>query len=377
MKNTPLSSEQMLPDPQLQALRALVADMRPPPAEEQPLAPLVASQGKVIIYDHRGLGRFSVLPAEHQGRDNNRRKAVIDRLVERGPERSLGAWPTEAMLEAFEALKRSHPNFVEITDHVISEAVFAMEQGRAICSMRLLIDGPAGIGKTDYAMVLGRALELPLRVCSMSASNSSFEISGLDEGYSGSRPGMVFDEVTEGPFANPAFLLDEIDKVPERHREVVGALYQLFETHSARNFRDKSVPFLEFDASHINWLVTANEVDAIEPALLSRFHRFEIQRPTRAQYPGLIQRLYQQMAQELGFTERFPVELNVEDVERLAAFSPREIKRALRTAFLNAVRGKTASLIIDSCILSKISNCAESHPIGFIWSADEGERHDS
>lgn len=340
--------------PGLHALRRLVAAMRPAASVEPlELTPLQASPGKVIIYDHRDLERYNVLPNEDRNREQARRKLMIERLIERGPERALGAWPSEAMLEALEALKISHPNFVEVIEYVIGEVVLAMERGRAVCALRLFFSGPPGVGKSDFAMALSRALGLPLRISSMSAANGGFEISGLDEGYTGSRPGMVFEEVTEGPFANPIFLLDEIDKVAEHRRDAVGGLYQLFETHTARVFRDRSVPFLALDASHANWLVTANEIDAIEPALLSRFHRFEIQLPSPEQYLGLIQRLYQQMAQEMDLAERFPSALDAAAVDRLSELSVREIKRVMRTAFVRAVRAQRDVLEFDQIDLMR------------------------
>jgi len=270
---------------------------------------------------------------------------------------------------------------------VIGEAVLAMEQGRAICALRLLFSGPPGIGKSDYAMALSKALGLPLRVSSMSAANSGFEISGLDEGWSNSRPGMVFEAVVEGLFANPIFVLDEIDKVSDRNRDAVGGLYQLFETHTARVFRDRSVPFLALDASHVNWLMTANDVDEIEPALLSRFHHFEIALPSREQYAGLIQRLYQQVAQEMGLAERFPAALPGADVERLQDFSARAIKRVLRVVLLNAVTGKTEGLRFEEAVLKLAGDTergaavglkggrgarrgSSTRAIGFIWPND-------
>jgi len=370
------------------ALRQLVAAMRPAAVvEPSVLAPLQASPRKVIAYDHRGLERFDALPGEDSKRENPRRKLMIKRLIERGPERSLGAWPSDEMFEALEALKISHPNFLEVTEYVIGEAVLAMELGRAICGLRLLFSGPPGIGKSDYAMALSQALGLPLRISSMSAASSGFEISGVDEGWSSSRPGMVFEEIVEGPFANPIFLLDEIDKVSERNRDAVGGLYQLFETNTARVFRDRSVPFVALDTSHVNWLLTANEIDEIEPALLSRFHHFEIALPSREQYAGLIQRLYQQTAQGMGLAERFPAELPAADVERLLDFSAREIKRVLRVVFLNAVTSKTDGLRFEEAVLKLAGNTergaasgfqggrsarrgSSTRAIGFIWPND-------
>lgn len=361
-----LLSPDDLQAPGLHALRRLVAAMRPASSVESlELTPLQASPGKVIIYDHRGLERYNVLPNEDRNREQPRRKLMIERLIERGPERALGAWPSEAMLEALEALKISHPNFSEVIEYVIGEVVLAMEQGRAICGLRLFFSGPPGVGKSDFAMALSWALGLPLRISSMSAANGGFEISGLDEGYTGSRPGMVFEEVTEGLFANPIFLLDEIDKVAEHRRDAVGGLYQLFETHTARAFRDRSVPFLALDASHVNWLVTANEIDAIEPALLSRFHRFEIQLPSPEQYLGLIQRLYQQMAQEMDLAERFPSALDAAAVDRLSELSVREIKRALRTAFVRAVRAQRTVLEFDQIDLMRKSGQPGKRLAGF------------
>jgi ATP-dependent Lon protease len=199
----------------------------------------------------------------------------------------------------------------------------------------------------------------------MSSAQSSSEIGGSDEHWSNSRPGAVFEEMTEGAVANPLFLLDEIDKIADRYKEAAGALYQLFEGHTARIFRDRSVPWLPIDASHANWLATANLPEDIEPALLSRFRVHHVQQPTAEQQRGLIQRIYALMLDELGLTDRFPPQLRAEAVERLAAGSARELRQAIRQAAVHAIRLEHAELSI-----ALPQTLGPKRPVGFIWNEE-------
>lgn len=133
-------------------------------------------------------------------------------------------------------------------------------------------------------------------------------------------------------YANPLFLLDEVDKVRGRQEfDPLGALYSLLEPATAKTFRDLSMPRIALDASRIYWLLTSNEVSSIAAPLLSRIRRFDIPSPTPDQAVTILNTVYQAVQQEV----RLPVAmapLAPAIVATLSRVAPRRQRQILREA---------------------------------------------
>ncbi|MBK9219709.1 MAG: AAA family ATPase [Uliginosibacterium sp.] len=342
----------------IQRVRALVDELRREVTQATNEA--AVTPGKVRVYRHN---LTSLIKGDCDGEGKiSRRKQIAEKLQKLGPERSLGAWPEDALMTGLIALKSSHPNFAAVTDYLLDEASLAQVSQRPICSLRVLLSGDPGVGKTDYARSLGAVLGMPPRICSLSSAQSGAEFGGSDEYWSNSRCGAVFDEIVEGAYANPLFVLDEIDKVSMHHSDVTGALYQLLETHSARIFRDRSVPWLEIDASHVNWIATANELQRIHPALTSRFQNFEIPAPNPLQQRAIVQRIYQILQDELNVVGVLDGQLDDAQLDQITACSPRVTRKLLRGAIAKAVRLNQSRIQLTDTHGAKRS---ERRPVGF------------
>lgn len=348
----------------IQRVRALVDELRREVTQATNEA--AVTPGKVRVYRHN---LTSLIKGDSDGEGKiSRRKQIAEKLQKLGPERALGAWPEDALMTGLLDLKSSHPNFAAVTDYLLDEACLAQASQRPICSLRILLSGDPGVGKTDYARSLGAVLGMPPRICSLSSAQSGAEFGGSDEYWSNSRCGAVFDEIVEGAYANPLFVLDEIDKVSTYHSEVTGALYQLLETHSARIFRDRSVPWLEIDASHVNWFATANDPNKMHSALMSRFLNFEIPVPDARQQRAIVQRIYLNLLDELNVAGVLDCLLNDEQLDQVTACTPRVTRKLLRGAIAKAVRLNQSRICLKDVPAVKRG---ERRPIGFYRS--EGE----
>ena len=115
-------------------------------------------------------------------------------------------------------------------------------------------------------------------------------------------PGLLFELLAYQPKANPVVVLDELDKTEQvRQYDPLAALYTLLERRSARSFTDLSIRDFAIDASHINWIATANSVDGIPSPLLSRLTVLHVHAPTPDQVARIAQNIYGRMRAEATF----------------------------------------------------------------------------
>lgn len=280
-------------------------------------------------------------------RDATKRdERIMTLLRERGALRVLGAVASPVLADAIGQLYDSHANFNAAVDYVLGEEVLARQQGNALCGLRLLLHGGAGVGKTDFALSLAKLLAVPGEVISLSSAQAAAALAGSEQYWSNTQPGAIWKQLIQGTHANPLFVLDELDKTTTQWGDPLGALYQLLEARTASIFCDKSVPWLPVDASRINWIATANDPEALHPAIRSRFVEIEVTSPTEGALRQLVQRLYSNLLSEFDLMDRFPKELTVVQTTALLGGSIRDAKRILRAALGQALRDNSKELTL-------------------------------
>lgn len=342
----------------IDVLRSLIgeAKLRYPPrpdrgANKDATGFKAAQEGALVrIYDPASLDRAGSNPlGDGDDKSINRRKRLAAQLRQRGERRLLGAIADDVLLDKLATLRISHPNLGEVVDAIRDEAALARLKHGSITGMRLLLLGPPGVGKTDFAMHLAETLAVPFRVITMSTAQASAHLGGSDEYWGNTQPGVVFETLTSERYANPLFLLDEIEKGAHSSSagDPLGALYQLLEARTAAVFSDRSVPWLPLDARHLNWIATANSTEGVDPAILSRFTCFQIPQPDRAMQRSLLQRIYAQQLEDLGVSDRLGSALTTRDIERLEQASAREAKVLIRKAIAHAVHEGRDAITID------------------------------
>lgn len=258
------------------------------------------------------------------------------------PERPLKSIATEI---DFELLKIAFPQFKEVISYFERQVFVAKKLNRPFHVQPVLLIGDPGQGKTYFASVLAKLLDLPYFEISLATATANFAISGSDTQWGEGRPGFIINSIAESEVANPFILIDELDKVGGGNRyNPITPFYSLLEPHSAQKFRDEAVP-LDLDVSNVNWIATANEEIRIHAPILSRFKRFDIKQPSPLEMIGVIDSVYKMLYESSDFKELISPELNMELKPLLDTLSPREVRLALDEAITSAVFNNRADLI--------------------------------
>jgi len=76
---------------------------------------------------------------------------------------------------------------------------------------------------------------------------------------------------------NPIILIDEVDKISktEHGKEIIGILTHLLDTTQNEGFQDKYFSGIDLDLSKVLFILSYNDVDAIDKILLDRVHRIK------------------------------------------------------------------------------------------------------
>lgn len=280
----------------------------------------------------------------------------LTKLQELGPNRRCAPAPT---LSALRKLEERFPNFSQVTDKLAREVALARLSMNPIASSQpILLLGDPGIGKTAFAKALAMTFETHFFEIRMNSLTAGFAVGGHDLSWANGRPGILFNEVALKEFINPVGLLDEIDKVSgDLKYDPIGHFYTLLESDTARRFRDEAIP-LDLDMSYITWIATANNIDELEPALLSRFSVFEISPPTPLQSRTIVRNIYRSLLDEANWGWHFSSEISDEVLSTVSGAPPREVRKLLLDALGNAARHDHTDLRVshfDASVRSRSS----------------------
>ena len=274
-------------------------------------------------------------------------------LALRGNKRRLMALPAD-WSERLDRLAERFLNFKTVIDYVRTEChVASISTTRAAKLAPILLLGSPGIGKTAFAMDLAEILSGSFYMVAMENSQSGSSIGGSAKFWSNTRTGMVFDALVDKDVINPVFLVDEIDKAATASAyDPMAPLYQLLEARTAAIFRDESIPELAIDTSHINWILTANDIDRVPAPILSRLHIVEVPNPTPGQTRLIIEHIFTETVGQLKATVVKPDYVAVLDqmtmakgvVDALCIGGIRVVKRLIRNATVKAL-GRQSTVV--------------------------------
>ncbi|MFZ6798172.1 AAA family ATPase [Undibacterium sp. Di24W] len=262
-------------------------------------------------------------------------------------------------------LEETFPNFASFCDLLRDQCALSALGDKRIKFAPTLFVGPPGIGKTEVTNWVAEYFKLPTRFFDMASAQTNSSISGSEAYWSNTREGGVFEMLAYQPFANPILVLDEIDKVSQSDQhDPLSALYSLLEPTTARRFCDLSIRDFEIDASHINWIATANSLSTIPKPILSRFNVFEISAPSKAQISKIAKQIYRKIRTESSWGESFSHDLDDAVAALLAKQSPRELRKLMERAFGTAARqGRRVLIVDDFAYTSRVSDAPQ---IGFL-----------
>ena len=264
---------------------------------DKPVASLPAKQRHRVI-DQAAIDRIGAPTSTDEGL-KERNEKLHDQLKSLGEFRRIGI---PKRFEQFEVLKETHPHFSAVIDFVGNRLKVARRSRTPQRIPPILLAGPPGIGKTHFCDALAKVLGVPCRRHQMDQAETSAALMGSEKVWSTSSIGLVFEEVVLGTHANPVIILDELDKASARTDRLSGptnVLHSLLEPVTAGRVRDLSAD-VEFDASLVTWVATANYPQFIPATILSRMKCFWVSMPNAEEALKLVQTVARQAVADAG-----------------------------------------------------------------------------
>jgi ATP-dependent Lon protease len=275
---------------------------------------------------------------------NEALRALYEKMVRLGGQRFT---VKPSALPEMERLFAELPNFTEVLADIRKHLALCIDSEDSIELPPMLLLGEPGIGKTHFARKVAELLGTGFGFVPMSSLTAGWVLSGASSQWKNAKPGKVFDTFLNGDYANPVIVVDELDKASgDGQYDPLGALYELLEERTAMRFIDEFVE-LPIDASGAVWLATANDPARIPEPLLDRLTVYEIEAPDAEGAVRIAANIYREIRNSHDWGKQFPEKPADNALEKLASLPPREMRRALHTAFGTAKLAGRAELSPD------------------------------
>ena len=173
------------------------------------------------------------------------------------------------------SLNNSHFGLEQVKDRIV-EYVMIRNRNKYYRAPILCLVGPPGVGKTTLGLSIAKALHKEFYKISVGGLNDSNELVGHRKTYLGASHGKIIEAIKRTGVNNPLILIDEVDKMAKDFRgDPASVLLDILDPEQNVNFIDN---FVEegFDLSKVFFILTANSVDTIPPALYDRLEIIEL-----------------------------------------------------------------------------------------------------